>query len=78
VERNDMVIMHNEPGTSVALHPGTGSSLAAFIFRSPARIDHRDPEARRELPKQTYRSVGWRTEELLSASLLLRISTLTA
>jgi hypothetical protein len=73
-----MVIMHNEPGTSVALHPGTGSSLAAFIFRSPARIDHRDPEARRELPKQTYRSVGWRTEELLSASLLLRISTLTA
>jgi hypothetical protein len=39
VERNDMVIMHNEPGTSVALHPGTGSSLAAFIFRSPARID---------------------------------------
>jgi 8-oxo-dGTP diphosphatase len=36
------VIVHNEPGTSVALHPGTGSSLAAFIYRSPksARADN--------------------------------------
>jgi 2-polyprenyl-6-methoxyphenol hydroxylase-like FAD-dependent oxidoreductase len=69
MERDDLVIMHNEPGTAIALHPGTGSSLAAFMFRSPARIDHRDPEARRELLKQAYRSVAWRTEELLSAYL---------
>ena len=26
LERDDMVIMHNEPGTAVALHPGTGVS----------------------------------------------------
>jgi hypothetical protein len=23
--------MHNDPGTAVALHPGSGSSLAAFM-----------------------------------------------
>jgi 2-polyprenyl-6-methoxyphenol hydroxylase-like FAD-dependent oxidoreductase len=69
MERDDMVIMHNEPGTAVALHPGTGSPLAAFIFRSQARIDHRDPEAAVRLLKQTYRGNGWRTEELLSAYL---------
>jgi 2-polyprenyl-6-methoxyphenol hydroxylase-like FAD-dependent oxidoreductase len=67
LERDDKVIMHNEPGTAVALHPGTGSSLAAFIFRSRARIDHRDTDAIERLLKQTYRRTAWRTEELLSA-----------
>jgi 2-polyprenyl-6-methoxyphenol hydroxylase-like FAD-dependent oxidoreductase len=62
--REDTVIMYNEPGKAVALHPGTGSSGAAFMFRSRARIDHRDPEAARLLLKQTYRNVGWRTQEL--------------
>ena len=45
LERDDMVIMHNEPGTAVALHPGTGVSGVAFMFRSEVRIDHRDPDA---------------------------------
>ena len=27
------MIVHNEPGTSVALYPGTGSSLAALIHQ---------------------------------------------
>ena len=66
LERDDVVIMHNEPGTAVALHPGAGSPGVAFIFRSPARIDHRDPGAARELLVGTYRSVGWRAQELLS------------
>jgi hypothetical protein len=61
--------MHNEPGTAVALHPGTGSPLAAFMFRTPARIDHRDSDASRELLRRVYRNVGWRTRELLSAYL---------
>ena len=69
LEGDDTVIMHNEPGTAVALHPGTGSPLAAFIFRSRARIDHRDPAASRRLLEQTYRRDAWRTEELLSAYL---------
>ena len=69
LERDDVVIMHNEPGTAVALHPGTGTSGAAFLFRSPTRIDHHDLDARRQLLEQTYRNGGWRTEELLSAYL---------
>ena len=69
LDRDDTVIMHNEPGTAVALHPGTGSSLAAFIFRSRVRIDHRDADATRRLLEQTYSRNAWRTEELLSAYL---------
>jgi hypothetical protein len=46
---DDAVIMYNEPGNAVALHPGTGSPRVAFMFRSRARIDHRDPDAAREL-----------------------------
>jgi 2-polyprenyl-6-methoxyphenol hydroxylase-like FAD-dependent oxidoreductase len=69
LERDDLVIMHNEPGTAVAVHPGTGSSGVAFLFRSLARIDHRDPDARRHLLQQRYRNGGWRTQELLSAYL---------
>ena len=46
LERDDVVIMHNEPGTAVALHPGAGSPGVAFMFRSRARIDHRDSDAR--------------------------------
>jgi 2-polyprenyl-6-methoxyphenol hydroxylase-like FAD-dependent oxidoreductase len=69
MERDDIVIMHNEPGTAVALHPGAGSSGAAFLFRSPARIDHGNPEAIHRLLKQTYRNGGWRTQELLAGYL---------
>ena len=38
----------------------------AFMFRSEVRIDHRDPDARRQLLQQVYANVGWLTEELLS------------
>jgi 2-polyprenyl-6-methoxyphenol hydroxylase-like FAD-dependent oxidoreductase len=69
LDRDDTVIMHNEPGTAVALHPGTDAPLAAFIFRSRARIDHRDSDAVRRLLEQTYSRHAWRTEELLSAYL---------
>jgi len=69
MERDDTVIMHNEPGTAVALHPGTGLSGAAFMFRSRARIDHRNPDADRELLSPVYRDVGWHAQELLAAYL---------
>jgi 2-polyprenyl-6-methoxyphenol hydroxylase-like FAD-dependent oxidoreductase len=51
------------------LHPGTGVSGVAFMFRSEVRIDHRDPDARRQLLQQVYANVGWRARELLSAYL---------
>jgi 2-polyprenyl-6-methoxyphenol hydroxylase-like FAD-dependent oxidoreductase len=66
LERDDVVIMHNEPGVAVALHPGAGSPGVAFLFRSRARIDHGDLGAARQLLKGTYRNVGWRAEELVS------------
>ena len=69
MECDDTVIMHNEPGTAVALHPGTGLSGAAFMFRSRARSDHRNPDADRELLSRVYRDVGWRAQELLAAYL---------
>jgi 2-polyprenyl-6-methoxyphenol hydroxylase-like FAD-dependent oxidoreductase len=69
MERDDTVIMHNEPGAAVALHPGTGTSGAAFMFRSGVRIDHHDPEAGRQLLGRVYRDVGWRAQELLDAYL---------
>ena len=69
IETDDTVFMHNEPGTAVAMHPGTGSSGAFFLFSSQAQIDHRDPDAARRLLKETYRSNGWRTQELLAAYL---------
>ena len=70
LERDDLVIMHNEPGTAVALHPGTGVSGVAFMFRSEVRIDHRDLDARRQLLQQVYANVAWRAQELLSAYLM--------
>jgi 2-polyprenyl-6-methoxyphenol hydroxylase-like FAD-dependent oxidoreductase len=69
MERDDTVIMHNEPRTAVALHPGTGTSGAAFLFRSRSRIDHHDLTAGRQLLRQVYRDVGWRAQELLDAYL---------
>ena len=69
MERDDVVIMHNEPGTAVALHPGTGLSGVAFLFRSRARIDQRDPAAVRQLLRRVYRDVGWRADELLAGYL---------
>jgi len=70
MEHDDVVIMHNEPGKAVAMHPGTRLSGAAFLFRSPARIDHRNTAAVQQLLNETYRNVGWRTPELLSAYLV--------
>jgi 2-polyprenyl-6-methoxyphenol hydroxylase-like FAD-dependent oxidoreductase len=69
MERDDVVIMHNEPGTAVALHPGTGLSGVAFLFRSRTHIDQRDPAAGRQLLRRIYRDVGWRAHELLAGYL---------
>jgi 2-polyprenyl-6-methoxyphenol hydroxylase-like FAD-dependent oxidoreductase len=39
------------------------------MFRTAVQIDHRNAEAAQQLLKKTYRNVGWRTPELLSAYL---------
>jgi 2-polyprenyl-6-methoxyphenol hydroxylase-like FAD-dependent oxidoreductase len=65
--RPDQVLLASAPGAAVALHPGAGTPGAAFIFRSPIRIDARDPEAVRNLLSAVYGKAGWRVPELLDA-----------
>lgn len=61
------VVMHNTPGRSVTVHPATGRSLAAFIFRSPylPDLDHRDVARHKRLVVAAYAGGGWRLPELL-------------
>jgi 2-polyprenyl-6-methoxyphenol hydroxylase-like FAD-dependent oxidoreductase len=61
------VLMHNSPGRSVTVHPVTGRSLAAFIFRSPPApgLDHRDLERCKRVVLAAYAGGGWRLPELL-------------
>jgi len=63
-----VLVMHNVPGKSVSLHPGSGSPIAAFIWRSPLipDFDHRDTARHRRLLTSAYAGVGWRTPELLA------------
>ena len=66
-EREDTVWMYNEPGAAVAVHPGTGTPIVAFMFRSPLQVDPRDTVAARRLMTETYGNAGWRAQELLTA-----------
>ncbi|WP_067711577.1 FAD-dependent monooxygenase [Nocardia yamanashiensis] len=45
------VVMYNEPGRSVSVHPAGGKPLAAFMFRSPAvpDYDYRDTAQHKSL-----------------------------
>jgi 2-polyprenyl-6-methoxyphenol hydroxylase-like FAD-dependent oxidoreductase len=67
--RRDTVLMYNTPGTATAIHPGSGSPGAAFLFRSARRIDPGDRSAARDLMTAVYGSLGWRVPELLAAYL---------
>ncbi|WP_432972222.1 FAD-dependent oxidoreductase [Dactylosporangium sp. CA-233914] len=61
------VLMYNEPGRLVSLHPSSGKALVAFIFRGPAipGLDHRDAERHRAIVTRAYAGAGWRVPELL-------------
>jgi 2-polyprenyl-6-methoxyphenol hydroxylase-like FAD-dependent oxidoreductase len=54
--------LYNQPGISLAIHPATGNPLAAFIFRSTAPYDYRDPDARKRLVEAAYSGRGWVTD----------------
>lgn len=68
-ERVDAVLMYNEPDAAVAVHPGTGTPIVAFMFRSPIKADPRDAVAGRRLMTAVYGDAGWRAKELLAAYL---------
>jgi len=62
---NHAVLMHNQPGAAIALHPGPGQPGAAFRFRSSAQVDLRDPDGVTQLMVRTYNGMGWWALELL-------------
>lgn len=65
LERDDAVVLYNEPGTAIALHPGARSPGAAFLLRSSARCEPHDRGAAHELLERAYGHGGWRSRELL-------------
>lgn len=69
VERDDAVLMYNEPGGAIALHPATGRPIAAFMFRSDVEVDPRNQDSSESLMKQTYGEAGWRAPDLLNSYL---------
>lgn len=69
LERDDAVLMYNEPGAAIALHPATVSPIAAFMFRSHVELDPHDQNGSRGLMTHTYSNAGWRAPDLLSSYL---------
>lgn len=61
------VLLHNEPGVSVGIHPAGGHPVASFIFRAELAEAPRDRDAQEQLLRQRYHRVGWRASELLAA-----------
>lgn len=61
----DAVLLYNEPGISVGLHPAGGRPIASFIFRSSRDDPLRAREAQVESIRERYAGAGWRSAELL-------------
>ncbi|MFI6154331.1 FAD-dependent oxidoreductase [Kitasatospora sp. NPDC051170] len=64
-ENTEEVQLHNVPGRLVSVHPARGDAMAAFIFRRPGALDHRDVVAQRRAVIESHRGLGWRVPELL-------------
>ena len=59
------VLIYNEPGRMLAVHPAGGHPGAAFIFRTDRVVDQRDQAAARKVVADTYADVGWLAPILL-------------
>jgi 2-polyprenyl-6-methoxyphenol hydroxylase-like FAD-dependent oxidoreductase len=59
------VVMYNEPGTSLTIHPAGGKPGFAFIFRGQDKFDYRTPDQGRRLVESTYAGGGWLTKQAL-------------
>ncbi len=64
----ELVLIHNEPGVSLALHPAGGQPGAAFIFRSELAEAPANRAEQQRLLETQYAGVGWRSNELLGAA----------
>ncbi|MEO6115134.1 MAG: FAD-dependent monooxygenase [Pseudolysinimonas sp.] len=61
----EVVLIHNEPRVSVALHPAGGQPGAAFIFRTDLVEMPTVRAEQQRLLDTRYAGVGWRSSELL-------------
>lgn len=59
------VLIYNEPGRMLAVHPAGGHPGVAFIFRTDLGVDPRDPGAGRALVADAYAGVGWLAPTML-------------
>ncbi|WP_345762169.1 FAD-dependent monooxygenase [Diaminobutyricibacter sp. McL0608] len=59
------VLIYNEPGRMLAVHPAGGHPGAAFIFRTDRVVDQRDQAASKKLVADAYADVGWLAPSLL-------------
>lgn len=61
------VFLYNVPGRAVSIHPGSGTPMAAFMYRAPADdgFDYRDMREHKRRLASFYGEVGWCTPELL-------------
>ena len=61
-----MVLMYNQPGRSLTIHPVRGTAGAGFIFRGPprARGEYRDTQAQRRIILEAYAEHEWPVPEL--------------
>ncbi len=68
VSRPGCVLLYSRPGGTVAVHPGSGTAGAAFMFRGPdpGRPGRRDVD---DLMRRTFGDFGWQTPHLLNAYL---------
>ncbi|WP_142028851.1 FAD-dependent monooxygenase [Arthrobacter sp. SLBN-112] len=60
------VLMYNQPGLSLAIHPVRGTAGAGFIFRGPKHpgAEYRDPETQRRIVANAYSRHHWPVPEL--------------
>ena len=59
------MLLYNEPGTSLTIHPAGGRPRFAFIFRGRDDFDYRDPDHARPLVESTCAGGGWLTNQTL-------------
>jgi 2-polyprenyl-6-methoxyphenol hydroxylase-like FAD-dependent oxidoreductase len=60
------VLMYNQPGLSLTVHPVRGVAGAGFIFRGTERpgLDYNDPETQRNVIVDAYAKHVWRIPEV--------------
>lgn len=65
------VLLYNEPGYAISIHPARDRALCAFIFRHPEVVDfdYRDIAQHRRILTEAYNGVGWRCAELIEKAM---------